>query len=84
MKDWMKGTLLGVIVVPMIAFSWGNIQAIWANPEKTEEIAKKIEKQESSLEQVSALLLEQKIRQEKHEAVTSAQLELIAEMKKKK
>ena len=84
MKKWIIGVVSSVILMPIIVFSWGNIQAIWAGPEKTEKIEKALEEQEESLEQVADLLLEQKNRQEKHEAVFAAQLELIADMKRRR
>ena len=91
MKKYLTGTLLAVIITPIIVFSWGNVRAIWAGPEETKEIKQKVEKQGNSLEQISSLYLEQKTRQDTQEALNELreqnlkeQLMLIAELKKKR
>lgn len=91
MKKWLIGIGSTVILTPILVLSWGNIQAIWANPAKTEDLAKKVEKHSVAQEQIAQLVLEQKARIDKDDAVTQAQLQavkeqlvLIAELKKKK
>lgn len=89
-QSWIKGALISVIVLPILIFSWHNIQSIWAAPEKLDSVDKKLTKQETALEQIAKLSVEQQGRIEKDEAVRVAeinalnkQLELIAELKKK-
>lgn len=91
LPTWLKSALISIIVIPIIAFSWQNIQAIWASPQKLEDVSTKVEKQQSALDQVATLVVEQKSRQDKQEAVSDAQLnalkaqlELVAELKRKK
>ncbi len=91
MKKWVLTALAGIIITPILAFSWSNLAALWAAPEKVAEVAQKVEKQASSLEQISALYLEQKTRQETEVQLNALrdqnlhdQLALLAELKKKR
>ena len=87
---WLKGALISVIIIPIIAFSWHNIQSIWASPEKIEGIEKKVNKHETSEEKIEKLIIEQQARIDKQETVSALQVEalreqlkLVAELKKK-
>ena len=98
MKKWIIGAFLSVIVMPILVFSWGNIRAIWAAPQKVEEVKVEVktvkvqlEDQNDAQKQIAQLVVEQQHRQDKQEAVYNAQIkaidkqiELIAEIKKKK
>lgn len=88
---WLKNALIGIIIVPILAFSWHNIQAIWASPEKLESVSKQVEKHETAQETLARLVVEQQSRLDKQEAVyqanlesTKEQLNLIAELKGRK
>lgn len=90
-KKWIVGAGLSIVVIPILTFSWHNIQCIWASPEAIDKVSKKVDKQESSQEQVAHLLLEEKARNDKQDAVYEAQmqsvkeqLKLIAELKGRK
>lgn len=87
---FLKPILVSVIVVPIIAFSWKNMQAIWASPERVDNVEKKVQTHEEVQSQISRLVVEQQARLEKQDAVYTAQvasierqLELIAQLKKK-
>ena len=91
MNKWIIGVITSVFVVSGLGLFRDQIVKVWAAPEKVETIQKKVEKQESSLEQISALYLEQKTRQDTQEQINELrdknlkeQLNLIAELKKKK
>ena len=91
LPPWVKGAGISIIILPILAFSWHNIQAIWAAPAKVESIEKKVNDQDTVQGQLSKLVVEQQARMDKNEAVYAAQLEstkeqlqLIAELKKKK
>jgi len=88
---WWKQVAISIIVIPALAFSWKNIQLIWASPEKVEEVAKKVDKHETAQEQLARLVIEQQARMDKQEAVNNLQVEamkeqlaLVAELKKGK
>ncbi len=90
MKKWLYAVLAGIIITPILAFSWQNIVSLWAAPEKIAEVAKKQEKQASSLEQIAQLSMENKNRQDKEEAISNLQIQalkdqlvLISDLKKK-
>lgn len=91
MNLWIRNTLLGIILVPIIAFSWSNIQAIWASPAKVADVEKKVEKHAEVQEQLSKLVIEQQARIDRDEQIAKLQVEsikesiaLIAELKDKK
>lgn len=91
MKKWLYTALAGVVLTPIIAFSWKNIQAVWATPEKLSSVESKVEKQATAQDQIAKLVVEQQARIEKNEAVyqanlesTKEQLQLIADLKKRK
>jgi len=91
MPSWMKGVLITIVVVPALIFSWNNIQAIWAAPEKVSILEKKVDKHEESQDQIAKLVVEQQARIDKNDAVTQAhldalkqQMEYLAELKKRK
>jgi len=90
-KKWIVGILTSVIIIPVCVANWKNIQSIWALPDKTEKIEKKVNVQEDATEQISKLVLEQKVRMDAQEMVTKLQVEalkeqlnLVAELKKQK
>ena len=94
---WWKQVLVSIIVVPALAFGWKNCQLVWKSPiaiadvsEKVSKVESKVDKQTTAQEQVAMLLLEEKSRNDKQDAVYQAQMEsvkeqlkLIAELKKK-
>lgn len=89
MKKYIYATLAGIIITPLVAFSWGNIKSIWASPEKLQSVEKKVEDQSKVTEDISKLVLEQKTRTEQNEAVQKVtiealkeQLSIIADLKK--
>lgn len=91
LPPWVKGAGISIIILPILAFSWRNIQDIWAAPKEVSSIKKHVEEQDTIQEQLSKLVVEQEARIEKNEAVyeaqmqsTREQLQLIAELKKKK
>lgn len=88
---WWKQVVISIVVIPAFALSWKNIQLIWASPEKLDSVGKKVDKHETSQEQLTRLMLEQQARLDKDDAVTKAQLDavkeqlkLIAELRSKK
>lgn len=88
---WWKHVAVSVVILPAIAFSWKNIQSIWASPEKIDAVTKKVDGHDTVQEQLTKLMLEQQARLDKDDAVTKAQLQavkeqlaLIAEIKKSK
>lgn len=95
---WWKQVALSIIVIPALAMSWKQIQLVWANPEKTATIEKKVDKHETAKEQFERLILNLDNRVDKAEAVYAVQIkalekqieaqqglvEVVAEMKKKK
>ena len=97
-KKYITATISTVIIVPMLIIGWKNIQNVWSAPEKIESITKKVVIQESIQDQLSKLVVEQQARLDKAEAVntlqiqamrdanqsTKEQLQLIAELKKKR
>ena len=91
MKKWLIGVGSSVILMPILIFSWGNIRGIWAAPSKVESLEARVEKDSAHQEQIAQLVLEQKARMDKDDAVTQVQLQamkeqlsLISELKKKK
>ena len=97
-KKWIFGIISGIIIVPALTFGWKNIQAVWAAPESIKTVDSKVDKTKSEVDKVTkieqeltGLILEQKARIEKNEALddlraknAEQQLNLIAELKKKK
>ena len=90
-KKWVIGVALSVIVVPCISLNWKHIQSLWASPEKLDKVSETVSTHESAREALTKLLIEQNARIEKNEAMDdlraralSEQLNLIAELKKKK
>lgn len=90
-KKYIIGLVTSVIILPTLVFSWKNIQAVWATPEKLETVSKKVEKNDETQAQLTALIVEQKARIEKNEALddlraknAQEQLQIIAELKKSK
>lgn len=88
---WFKMVVLPVIIMPIVVLSWKNITLIWAAPEKLNEVVQQVDKQQTAQEQVAQLILEEKSRNDKQDAVYQAQmasvkeqLKLIAELKGKK
>ena len=91
LPSWVKGAGISIIILPILAFSWRNIQDIWAAPKEVSNIKKQVDEQDDVQEQLSKLVVEQQARMDKNEAVYAAQLEstkeqlqLIAELKKSK
>ena len=91
MPKWLTGALISVIVIPIIAFSWKNIQQIWAAPDKIEKVEKKVLSHDEVQSQLSRLVLEQSTRIETNEKLdelraqnAKEQLSLIADIKKYK
>lgn len=91
MKTWIKATIISIVVIPALIFSWQNIMDIWAGPEKIAVVSKKVDTQSNVQDQLSKLVVEQQARIDKNEAVyqanlesTKEQLTLIAELKRKK
>lgn len=90
-KKWGIGVLVSVIVVPCISMNWKHIQVLWATPDRVESVEENDRKQMTSLEQLAKLALDEKVHNEKQDAVYSAQmqsikeqLQLIKEIKSKK
>ena len=97
-KKWIFGIISGIIIVPALTFGWKNIQAVWAAPKSIKTVDSKVDKTKSEVDKVTkieqeltGLILEQKARIEKNEALddlraknAEQQLNLIAELKKKK
>lgn len=90
-KKWLLGIVSSVIIVPLCIANWKNIQSVWALPDKTEKIEKKVNVQEDTTQQISQLVLEQKVRMDAQEMVNKLQVEalkdqlsIIAEIKKEK
>jgi glucan biosynthesis protein len=88
-KKWAIGVILSIVVIPTLALSWHNIQAIWANPEATKKIEKKVMSHEELQDHLAKLVMEQSYRIEKNEQLDdmraknqAEQLALIAELKK--
>ena len=91
MNKWLFGILTSVFIVSGLTLFRDRLGEIWANPEKTEIVAAKVEKQLETTEQIAKLVVEQQARQDKAEAVYNAQIqaidrqiELIAEIKRGK
>ena len=91
LPKWLTGALISVIIIPIIAFSWKNIQSIWAAPDKIEKVEKKVISHDEVQTQLSRLVLEQSSRIETNEKLDELraknaheQLQLISELKKKK
>lgn len=79
MKKWLIGAVCSIIILPALAFSWKNIQSVWAAPEKVASIEKKVEKQTETQEQLSKLAFEQQARMDKQEAISALQIEALKE-----
>lgn len=91
MKSWLRNTLLGIILVPILAFSWSNLVLLWASPAKLDQVEKKVTKHEEIQDQLAKLVVEQQSRLERDEQIAKLQVEsikdsiaLIAELKKSK
>lgn len=91
MKKWLITVLAGIIVTPILAFSWGNIASLWAAPQKISKIEEVVAKQQESQDKLTEFMKQQEAELDKTQAVQEAQLEsvkeqlsLIAELKKGK
>lgn len=89
-KKVITGLAISVLVVPTLIFGRDRISYLWAAPEKISTIEKKVDKSEEIQKQLSELVIKESARQDKQEAVSNAQidalkaqLELIAQLKKK-
>jgi len=90
-RKWVIGVILSIVVIPTLALSWHNIQAIWANPEVTQKIEKKVMTHEEVQQKLSYLLVEQQARLDKQEEIDKLQvdslreqLQLVVELKRGK
>lgn len=79
MKKWLITVLAGIIITPLLAFSWGNIKEIWAAPKEVKQVKGDVETQSKSLEEVSQLVVEQKVRQDTYEQVQAMQIKVLEE-----
>jgi len=94
---WWKQVALSIIVIPLIAMSWKHAQAVWATPEKVDELDGTVGKHETAKEQFEKLIVNLDNRVDKAEAVYAVQIqalekqiqaqqglvEVVAEMKRK-
>lgn len=75
----LKAITITVLVVPTLVFFRGHIQSIWASPDKLSQVEKDVKKQETALEQIAQLSLEQKSRMDTQEKVSALQIEALKE-----
>lgn len=74
---WWKQVALSIIVIPILAMSWKQIQLVWANPDKTMILEKKVDKHETAKEQFEKLIVNLDNRVDKAEAVYAVQIQAL-------
>lgn len=89
-KKWVIGIISSVIIIPSLVLGWKNIQAVWAAPDSIKSVQEKVDKTYTAQEQIAQMVIEQKSRQDKQEAISNLQvqalkeqLSLVSELKKK-
>ena len=68
MKKYLWAIISTVIIVPAIAFSWHNIQKIWAAPQKIETVEEAVKENAMIQRQLTDISQRQQTQIEVHDA----------------